>query len=229
MAKKTNAFIEWFKTTKDFISRWFWHIVHHIAKVRYLIITIVLLVPALLLIQYLQELTRPPFMNNSSTASGNLQVVMWHPDRVGVGEKYAGQIEFEFHSDRMLTHAITITMESASTAAEFMPKLLTLTPNANGIIESQYITVTYKRVKDLEKLFPVTAEVQYSTTQMVPIEATIQVVKQINWEIFIRLSSVASFVSALVTIVLHLKQLFDNRKKEKAHSSSRSGGSNSVT
>jgi len=189
----------------DFVSRWYWNIVFHVVKYRNLILAVIILIPTILMIQYWIEITRDPFINTSSVSNSSLEVVLSHPDRIGVGENNAGELELDFSVNQTFTNSITIDLKSEDDAVKFTPDFFSLTPDRNGYIERQTATVEYRRIPNPEQAFTIIADIQTGQGKPMQIENTISVNKASSR--FAGLSSLIGAVSFLINLVIQIKKL----------------------
>jgi hypothetical protein len=137
-----------------------------------------------------------------------VEIVLSYPDRIGIGKKNAGQLEFDFQATRSFTNEITIDLKSyeKNNAVKFTPAFLAVKPVQDGYIDRQDATVEYKWIKDPRQSFTMTADIQIGQRKPLQVENTIRV-NRTPPEIA-GISSFASALSSVVGLVLQLKQLF---------------------
>jgi hypothetical protein len=201
-----TAIAERIRTFFDFVSRWYWNLVFHVVKYRNLILAIIILIPTVFMIQYWREITRDPYVNTSSVSNSSLEVVLSHPDRIGVGENNAGELELDFSVTQTFTDSITIDLKSEDDAVKFTPDFFSLTPDGNGYIERQTATVEYKRIQNPEQAFTMVADIQVGQGKPMQVEDTINVNKASSQ--VAGLSSLIGAVSFFVNLFIQIKKLF---------------------
>lgn len=86
----------------DLISRRYWDIEYKVRKYSSLIFALIFGLFALLSIQYYQQLSQPITRDYANATLDGLQIKMWTPDKIYIGEKNQDKIEFEVTYDEKL-------------------------------------------------------------------------------------------------------------------------------
>jgi len=86
----------------DLISRWYWDVEYKVRKYSSLLFAVIFGLFALLSIQYYQQLSQPITIDYANAAVDGLQIKMWTPDKIYIGEENQDKIEFEVTYDEKL-------------------------------------------------------------------------------------------------------------------------------
>jgi hypothetical protein len=196
----------------DLLSRWYWDFIYKANKYLSLLLFIVFGFLTFVSLQYWEQVTRPITRGYSETVVGDVQVLMWTPDKLYIGEDYQSKVEFELDYDAKQVEEdvnISVQWEIVDKNLAFAKNPLVFKLNtADG--EKRSTKLYYRRSSFVNQTTEIKANITIGD-ETKTVTRSVVIAKAPN-EIFAAAATVIAAISTMLSLIDQIKKLFTKKE-----------------
>jgi len=194
------------KNTFDLVSRWYWDLVFKLIKYRSLFFAFAFGLFAVVSIQYYQQLNQQITRGYSAASLENIQIKMWAPDKIYIGEEYQDKVEFEVNYDTKIESAdvnVIIDLEPTDDNLAYTKDPLIFKLNTADV-EERTTNVYYRRTSSSNSTIEIIANITVGD-QTTVLSRTATIAKAPH-ETFAFLSSIIAGVLTIISLIDQIRK-----------------------